>query len=457
MRCKIVSLLIVLVLVSLTLQFSSEAQTASTMTISMGSLQKSGIVAGIIHNITLSLSQAANNVTLKAHLSANFVTGNSTNNYSWSYSSGTWADDLYAYYIKNESARYGLDYCFNIAIDSTATAGSWEFTTIVEGVIVNTQQLQVATPVAGISMSSPTFYFQVVPYGTGFISSWRPNDAVNSTYLSTRNIGNVPMTFHISYETMNSLFTTTNSTGTSLPQEQRNHYVSFQAQSWSPRKFTVRGLVHGEPQLVMTPNTVTTIVAPQTTFEVVVTVARPGYQIYQMNGVAVQYKSFYSSAYKQQLSMDMYITGNKSVYLGQDMQNLTFNSFYDQVQESSDDLLLVLREDVEQQVIANITCSSAPPWKQPSMITYANFNLSLADNSGTGRFTSNVVVSSAPEGDNDFPVSANVFVIIVLAIVFLVIAVFMFRAYRKTEEEKRKELEEKIRRKKEKARIQRRK
>jgi cbb3-type cytochrome oxidase subunit 3 len=218
----------------------------------------------------------------------------------------------------------------------------------------------------------------------------------------------------------------------------------------------VKGKVHGEPQLIMTPNTVTTIVAPQTTFDVVVTVARPGYQIYQMNGVTVQYKSFYSSGYKQELSLDMYFTGNKSVYLNQDFKDLTFNSYFNQALESSEDLLLVLKDDVEQQVVVNITCSSAPPWKQPSMIAYANFNLTLADNTGNGRFTSNVVVSAGAEEVNDFPVSTSLFVVIVLACVFIGIAAFIFRAYRRTEEEKRKKLEDKIRRKKEKARNQRR-
>jgi cbb3-type cytochrome oxidase subunit 3 len=458
MRCKFVSLLIVLILVSLALPLGSEAQVVtSAMTITMGGLQHTTIVAGIIHNITLSISQASANVTLRAYFSGSIIIANNTNNYSWSYSSGVWADDLYGYYIKNESARYGTAYCFNIALDSTAWVGNWRFVTIVNGTEVSNNIIMVERPVAGLSMSAPTFYFQVVPYGTGFISSWKSNDVVNSSSLSTKNIGNVPMTFRITYETMNSLFTTTNSTGTSNPEEQRTHFISFQAQSWSPRKFTVKGKVNGEPQLLMTPNTVTTIVAAQTTFDVVVTVARPGYQIYQMDGVTVQYKSFYSSAYKQKLSLDMYLTGNKSVYLSQDVKNLTFNNYYNQVtQETTDDILFALRDDVEQQVVVNITCSSAPPWKQPSMITYANFNLSLSDNTGTGRFTSNVVVSSVPEENNEFPVPMNVFVIVILVIVFVAIALFMFRAYRKTEEEKRKELEEKIRRKKERARKQRR-
>ena len=456
MRGKFVSLLIVMVMVSLPMQMFSEAQVSSTMNITMGGQQKSDIVAGIIHNVTITLNQATANLSLKAHLSSSFTVSNRTNNYSWSCVSDVWADNLYAYYIKSESGRYGSVYCFHIALDSTSATGTWLFTTYSDGIAISNQQIQVVAPVAGISMSAPRFYFQAFPYGTGFISSWKPDDIANSSSLTTKNIGNVPLNFQISYDSMNSLFATSNSTGTYNPSEERTHFVSFQAQSWSPRQFTVKGMVHGEPQLLMTPDTVSTIVAAQTTFDVVVTVARPGYNVYQMDGVTVQYKTFYSSAYRRTMAIDMFLTGNKSVYLGHDMENLTFNSFLNQGVKSSDDLLLVLQDNLEQQVIVNFTCSVAPPWKQPSMIAYANFDLRHADGTGTGRFTSNVVVSASAEAESEFTVATSVIVIIILIAVFIAIGMFLLRAYKKTEEDKRNELEEKIRRKKEKAKKQRR-
>jgi hypothetical protein len=109
----------------------------------MGGLQHTTIVAGIIHNITLSISQASANVTLRAYFSGSIIIANNTNNYSWSYSSGVWADDLYGYYIKNESARYGTAYCFNIALDSTAWVGNWRFVTIVNGTEVSNNIIMV--------------------------------------------------------------------------------------------------------------------------------------------------------------------------------------------------------------------------------------------------------------------------------------------------------------------------
>lgn len=462
MSRRFVIVLLLLLLVTLPLQSVYRAQAMPEMTIYMGSNLKTTVVAGIIHNISISLAQASDDVVLKAYLSAGFTNSNSTNNVSWSYSSGVWSDDLYDYYIKNESARFGNVFCFHVALDSQAIPGQWRFVTYVDGIESSNRPVIVEAPVAGISMSAPTFYFNVIPYGTGYISSWKSDNVSASEYMSTKNIGNVPLTLKISFESINtfgtsSSFGATNSTGTYMPQEQRHHFVDFQAQAWSPRKFTVKGFVSGEPQLVMTPNTVSTIIAPRTTFDVVVTVARPGYDVYQMDGVSVQYKAFYYSAYKQKMALDMYITGNKSVYLNQDMMNLTFNHFLFQNAATSEEILLVLSDNVEQHVTVNLTCSSQPPWKQPSMIAYANFNLRLADSpSTTGRFTTNIVVSATAEAENEIPISASIIVIIVLVIVFIVIGAFLFKVYRKTEEQRRKELEDRIRKKKERAKKQRR-
>ncbi|MFO7619432.1 MAG: hypothetical protein R6W91_07270 [Thermoplasmata archaeon] len=457
MSHKFVCALLVMLLASLALQPVCEAQVTSVMTISMGGMVREKVVAGIIHNVTVTPSQASDDVVIRAYLSTGFTVGNITNNYSWSYSSGVWADDLYGYYIRNESAKYGNSFSLHLALDSQAIAGTWRFVTMVGGVEASNRQVTVETPVAGISMSAPTFYFHVERYWAGQVSSWKPDNVSYSEYLTTRNIGNVPLTPQITFEGASSFsFSATNASGTYPPNEQRQHFISFQAQSWSPRKFSITGYVSGEPQLVMTPNTVSTIIAPRTTFEIVVTVARPGYDVYQMDGVTVQYKSFYYSAYKQKLTLDMYVTGNKSVYMGQEMQNLTFVSFRHEETDYKEDILLVLADDVEQHVAVNLTCSSQPPWKQPSMIANAHFTLRLADNSGTGMVTSNVVVSATPESGNENPITANMLVILALIIVFIVIGLFLFKIYRKTEEERRKELEERIRKKKERTKKQRR-
>jgi hypothetical protein len=268
----------------------------------------------------------------------------------------------------------------------------------------------------------------------------------------------VPTTLTITYDSMNNLFSTTNSTGTYYPGEEKTHYVSFQAPSWSPRQITVKGRVHCEPQLLLTPNIVSTLVAPETVFEVVVMVARPGYEIFQMEGVTVQYKSFYSANYTERLTFDMWLTGNKIIYLNQEMDNVTFDDFFSQGETSADELLLALSDINEQRVVVNVTCSVAPPRLNytSSLMAYAHFDISLEDGSGTGHITSNIVVSPSRGTGDDSPLSLNLTVLIILIVIFIAVGFFMLKAYRKTEEEKRHDLEEKIRLKKEKARKQRR-
>ncbi|MDO9537344.1 MAG: hypothetical protein Q7J68_03390 [Thermoplasmata archaeon] len=462
MRLRFVGLLIVIMLITLPLHINSEAQATATMTIKMNDVERTNnMVAGVIHNVTIVLPAISDNVTIKAYLQSGYSISNRTNNYSWSYKAGIWTDDLYTnYYLKNDSASYGLSLCFNIAVDATAIASTWCFITYSNDISIIDKLITIETPWAGISMSAPTFYFRVIPYGTGYISSWKSDDAVNSTYLTTKNIGNVPLILTITFESLNAFgsansFLSTNTTGTFVPNEERRHFIDFQAQSWSPRKSSVKGYINGDPQLLMTPGTVTTKITPQTTFDIVVTVARPGYEVFQMDGVSVQYKTFYTSAYKQTLSLDMYLTGNKTIFLNHDMTNLTFDHFFNQGERTEDELVFSLTDNTEQQVIVNITCSSQPPWKQPSMLAYANFDLRLADNAGTGRFTSTVVVSATAEVTVNPMTQPSVIVIIILIVVFIVIGILLFRTYKKTEEERRKELEDNIRKKKERARKQR--
>lgn len=456
MRGRFLSLLIVMVLISLQFQLSSEGQAASSMTIMMGGMEKTEIVAGLIHNITVSLPSASDNVWINASLASGFTASSFNNNYSWSYISGAWTDELYDYYIDSNSVRNGNSYSFYIALDSNATVGDWHFKIQADGVQMLSETVTVVTPRAGIWMSAPTFYLQLSPFGTGLVSSWRPDNATLNSYMTTRNTGNVPLTFQITFQSMSSQFTATNSSGTYLPGEERQHYVNFQATSMSPQKFTVKGLIRGEPQLLMTPNTVATIVAPATTFDVVVTVARPGYIIFQMEGVSVQYKSYYTSVHKASVTLDMYFTGNRSINLNQEMANLTFDNYYTADAESAEDLFMTLSDTLEQRVFVNVTCSEAPP-ANSTMMAHANFNIGLVGTTTTGTFTSNVIVTpSAPEEPGMSSSTFNLLVVIILVTVFIAIGLVLFRAQRKAESEKRKELEDKIRRKKEKAKKQRR-
>jgi len=455
MRIRFVAFLLVVAMIVITIPSSTEAQAVDSVTYLMGGIPQGRIVGGIVHNITIALTQPAANVTLNAYQDGGFTASNYTTNYSWTYESGTWTDNLYNYYIKNESGAYGNTFCFFVAIDTNANPGTWRWIVEVDGVEEYNIPVLVETPVAGISMSSPTFYPRIFPYNTGHYNSWNSEEPDNSTSLWTKNIGNVPLDLLISYNQLNSLFETSNGTGTFFPGEERIHYVEFQAQSWSPRRFTVKGLIHGTPQLVMTPDTISCIVAPQTTYDVVVTVARQGYDIYQMDGVTVQYKKYYASKYKDSLNLDMYLTGNVSVTLSGEAESLTMNGLNYLGELHTEPIALDLTDLEELHVVANVTCSESPAEGQASILTYANFDI-VNERSATGRFTSTVVVASIPPIIEPPPIlEANMVVVMIIIVVLVIIGLVLFRAQKSAEVERRKELEDRIRQKKDRARKRR--
>lgn len=456
MRIQFVAFLLVVAMLLITIPPGTEAQVLDSVTYLMGGIPQGKIVGGIVHNVTILLTQPATNITIRAYLDGGFSASNYTTNYSWTYDSGTWTDNLYDYYIKPESNVFGNTYCFHIAVDSTVFPGTWRWIVDVDGTEEYNLPVLVETPVAGIEMSSPTFYPSIFPYGEGYYNSSYSEGVNNSKSVRTQNIGNVPLDLTINYERLNGLFETSNCTGTFYPGEMRYHVVEFQAQSWSPRKFTVKGLIKGVPQLVMTPDTIACILAAQTTYDVIVTVARQGYAVYQMEGVTVQYKEFYTSSYKEDLTLDMYLSGNRSVYLSGDMDRLTMNFIEFEDEEYTEPLLLELTEEGrELHVQVNITCSESPLINQASILTYANFDLELEYNSAMGRFGSTVVVAASSGAAGPTILEANFWVILVLIGVFVGIGVVLFMARKKVEIEKREELEERIRQKKDDARRKR--
>ncbi len=448
MRVQFVAFFLVVAMLLITIPPGTEAQVLDSVTYLMGEVPQGKIVGGIVHNVTIRLTQPAANITLRAYLEAGFTVSNYSTNYSWTYASGTWTDDLYDYYVQPESNTYGNYYCFHIAVDSNVYPGTWRWIVDVDGTEEYNQPMLVEIPVAGIRMSSPTFYPNIYPFGEGYYNSSYSEGVNYSKSVRTENIGNVPLDLTINYNRLNGLFETSNCTETFFPGEMRYHVVEFQAQSWSPRKFTVKGLIKGVPQLVMTPDTISCIVAPQITFDVVVTVARQGYEVYQMEGVTVQYKEFYTSIYNDDLTLDMYLSGNRSVYLSGDMDRLTMNFIEFEDEEYTEPLLLELSDEYELHVLVNITCSESPEENQASILTHANFDLELEYNSAMGRFGSTVVVSASSHEEGPTILEANFWVILVLLGVFVGIGAVLFMARRKAEIEKRKELEDRIRQKK---------
>ena len=462
---RIVVLFGALMLISSWLPTASQAQVVDSVTIAMldypprqATSGDYALVGGVLHNITVSLSQASDNVRLTAYLDTELNATNNTNYYQWSHQAGNWSDELYAYFIREaESSRQGNTFSFIIGTAAGAQEGTWRLAVFVDDVEEYNNTFELERPWAGISMTAPTFYFQVVPYGSGYISSYNAADPVNSTDFNTRNIGNVPIEMSITFDQFNAQFGTTNSTGIFSPGDDRTHFVEFQAQPWSPRKFTVKGRVTGEPQILVTPATVSCNVAPQTVFDVVVIVARQGYDVFQIEGVTVQYKRLFPAQYRGTIKMDLYLTGNRSVYFGADGDNLTISDIHYLGESKNDNFLLSLRDDSEAHITVNVTCSYPPPRGQSSMSAYANFAIELSDFSDSGTFAAVVVVGQSSGGGDDDPGLGppSLIALAVILAAVCIIGVFLFKTKRDAELERRSEMEDRIRRRKEKAKKRR--
>ena len=414
------------------------------------------MVAGLFHNATVSINQHSDDVVLKTYSNNPFAGPGINNTYSWSYNAGIWTDDLYDYYLNTSGCiRAGNTFHFHVAIDSTASPGSWRWIIDVDGVEVFNNTYYVEEPVAGIRMSSPTFYFRIMPYGTGYINSYKPGDPVNSSYFTTENIGNTPLEMTIEYNNLNNLFSTSNTTGIWNPGEVRTHYIEFQAEAWSPRRFEVSGIITGHPKLLATPQTVALTVTPQATYDVVVTVARQGYDVFQLGNLVAQYKNLHPSKYGDSLAIDLFLSakdGADSAYLGLETDNLTLNSITHNGVEQDPPFAVTLSEEREEHVVVNLTCTTRPPRGQTSMLAYAVFRVEASDFSESGTFTSTVIVAQVSGGEDDAGLGEP----FILAGIFIMFAVLLvglvaYMTKKKAEMRRRIELEEKIRRRKLKA------
>ncbi len=405
------------------------------------------IVAGIPHNLTIELNAPTDSITVLAQSSSDYPAANMTNTYNWSYEGTEWQDNLYTYFIdKNDSKRYGNTFCFNLGIINNATQGEWELTILVDGQKEWNESFIVEEPRASISFSGPNFYFNIEPYLTGFTDSYAPGDPANRSYFTTKNSGNVPLYFDISYDKYDNLFTTTNSSGLRHLGEEMTHYISFQAEKWSPRQFTVKGRVHGEPQMLVTPAMVSFILAPEAAFNVIVKVARPGFDIFQMSGLVVQYKSRLIAYYYDELQLDLYLTGTKNSHLSIDVEDLSLVSLLKEGLEISQPVSIQVNDETEIHIVATVNCSKAPPRGQPSMLTYVKYTAETDDFLDSGEFTTTIVVKAKTiaEDDDDIGLGPiNKTVLLIIGLVLLLITIFMLAYHQKTKKEREREKKEK--------------
>ncbi len=373
---------------------------------------------------------------------------NMTNYYHWSYNNSVWTDNLGLDLINTGlSEIYGNTYCFYIGMIGNATPGHWSLSIITDG---QTDQawdgtLQVEAPVSGIAFSGPNFYFNVPPFETDSINTYVPDNPRNTTYFTTTNSGNVPMDFQITYDDFNDRFSTTNSTGVTYPFEKRTHHISFQADAWSPREFKVKGRIHGEPKMLVNPSMISFILAPESAFNVIVTVARPGFEIFQMPGLVVQYNERILANYNDELALDLYITGTKNSHLSTEGDKLTLLNIQQDGIIMSQPVYIQVSEETETHLIVNVNCSIAPPRGKLSMMAYVNFVAETDDFVSSGNFTTTIVVKAKSflEEEEDTGLGSMNILAIILIIAGIALAFLSMAYYKRKEEKERKIKEEK--------------
>ncbi len=410
-------------------------------------------VAGVLHNLTIELNSPANTIDVYAY-SIKHNNTDITNYYHWSYNNSIWTDHLYTDFINSDlSSVYENTYCFYLGMIGNATPGQWILSIIVDDQAIQewNETFIVEAPVSGIAFSGPNFYFNVSPFQTDSIDSYMQDDPQNTTYFTTKNSGNVPMDFDISYDDYDELFTTTNSTGISHLGEERVHHIAFRAEKWSPREFTVKGRIHGEPKMLVTPTMISFILAPESAFNVIVKVARPGYDIFQMSGLVVQYKSRLIADYNDELGLDLYLTGTKDSHLSTEVDKLSLVNILQNDIEVTQPVYAQVSSDTETHMLVTINCSIAPPRGQPSMLAYVNFMAETDDFANSGQFTTTIVVKAKTflEEEEDVGLGPMNILAISLIIVGIVLAflIMAYQGHKSEKERKRKEEEEKAEKK----------
>ncbi len=360
------------------------------------------IVAGIWHNLDFSLPSTSNNVTVFLYEGSALPTvKNETNFYQFHYDGSTWEDLEYSDYISpTNCALLGSLYSFYIGLHATAVEGSWTLEIFSNGVEEHSSIVLVEMPRAGISFSGPSFYFDIEPYQSISLSTYDPADSSGSSYFTTSNTGNIPMEFEFTYDIYDNLLSTSNSTGIRHLGEQSRHYIDLQAQAWSPREFTIKGIITGEPNMLVTPETTAYILSPTASFNIILKVARPDFEIFQMDGLVVQYKSMVMAEHNDEVDLDLYVTGTNDSHLSVSTTDLTLiKIFKNDVETLERPVYVSFSEDVETHLLVTIECSESPSENQVSMMAYVHYKAETDDTQIVGFFNTSMVVRISTTDD----------------------------------------------------------
>lgn len=383
------------------------------------------IIAGVIHAIDIATDIPASNVTIVGFKGATPPAAqNDTNYYSWACVNGAFSDVEYGMYLNSSSsAPSSTTYNFRVGMSASAEPGAWNLSVYLDGVLDHAGDVEVRSPDAGFALSRPDFYFSVTPFQAASVSSYSQNN--QSFHVRSNNAGNVPLILEFRFEPLGQYFTITNDSTVFHVGEMRYHYIGFDAPSWSPREFTVKGTVRGEPQYLITPATVALVPAFEQEFDITVRVQRTGYTLLDFGTVAVQYvKNVPLLEFDASTSVDAYFTGQGTVTLSLEEDNITITSAtVDDVGVDPANIVMTLSNTTERHLRITVKAELA---RQAAFTAHIVYRLTWSDAAGAHDeyFETSITVNRVPANYTE-PTDINWMAIIAIVSVVAVLVGFM--------------------------------
>ncbi len=272
-------------------------------------------VAGIWHEVNISLGETPANLTIIVYHGDSVPTVKNTSNYYeyWYRSQEThnWIDPEYGSFVNTSLCNIeGNDITFGIGVDQDTPYGQWTMSIADDVTVLDDRNVSVVRPRIGLSMSGGDFVLRGEPFTAGNISSYP-----DGGYALVTNMGNVPLRTPVTFSTYAGRITMVNLTHKLGPGESANLNILFKADSWSPRKISISGTVRGEAMYIIPSGTVSLTSNYETALSLKVNIGRSGMELGDLGNVRIQYNKSASIAWNDTLVLDVWLSGTTTIDL----------------------------------------------------------------------------------------------------------------------------------------------
>ncbi len=386
---------------------------------------KPQMITGVLNVINMTHDEIEGSISIRLYHGEQEPTiKNETNFYQWNFSDGNF-ECIYGEYIDKSMSEKTDTIRFVVGTSVLAKTGTWTITVLHAGTESHST-LFMDVPKAGIAVSSPDFYFTTAPFsGEDFHSSEDRN------YVRTINTGNIPLDLKITYDSLSEYITTTNTTGIFEIGEERYHHLSFETPVWGPRKLVITGSVTGEPSYAVTPATVQLIPVPQIPFKVTIEIVRPGFRLFELGDVTIQYRQTASVQYDNTTDLQAYMTGTGTVSVTSSTDQLTLESTTYRGAGVGESVDILLSNDTEEEVIYTVKGT------HPNAVGELRYTLTWGDNEEI--IITEVTTGPAPEGGITEHTERDIYGLIFVFVVIAVAALVLFLISRNKGEETERE------------------